>query len=492
MSFQNLFNVQPGQMNSAALDQSQAEELAKTMTAGHSYLGAPTALTGLGALQMESIDGTLKSVTYDATNLVFWPSVPQDKAYSLVEQYVRTNSYGDGGSPYIPEAGSPSMNDSEYNRHAQKVVFFATRRGVSLPATMVKTNFGIDQESIQSEAGTLWMLEKLERELYFGNAHFADADGKFSGSVNSIPVKLQNLNLAGTEQQIRNGDSDATAMSQAFDGFGGDQSVISDMQGQVLDEESIEVLANIIVENFGSPKEIHGEPRTMSDFIKAFYPKERVNSLGVLDGRAGYIVKTMATTAGDISLKANVFLRRKESPKSQSDRAGVPNSPVSATATVSAGESKFVAGDSFAYAVTACNEQGEGSSFASASAVIVNDGEHVSIAIAQPAGGAAPTHYAIYRTSKQGAGQKMFVGYIARTGSTTTFRDIGSKVQGSSTAFLLDMRAELIVWKQLCPLMKLNLAQVSMAKEFILWLSGCLILAAPRKLGLFTNIGRAS
>lgn len=490
--FQNLFNVQQGQMNSQALDQSQAEELAKTMTAGHSYLGAPTALTGLGALQMESIDGTLKSVTYDATNLVFWPSVPQDRAYSLVEQYVRTNSYGDGGTPYIPEAGSPQMQDSEFNRHAQKVVFFAVRRGVSIPATLVKTGFGVDQESIQSEHGTLWMLEKLEREMYFGNANFIDADGKFSGSLNSIPVKLQNLNLAGTEQQIRSGDSDATAMAQAFDGFGGDQSIISDMKGQVLDEESIEVLSNIIVENFGSPKEIHGEPRTMSDFIKAFYPKERVNSLGVLDGRAGYIVKTMATTAGDISLKANVFLRRKESPKGQSDRAGVPSAPASATATAAAGESNFKAGDSFAYAITACNEQGEGSSFASCSQAIDTDAKHVSIAIASPVGGAAPTHYAVYRTSKNGQGQKMFVGYIARTGATTTFRDIGAKVEGASTAFLLDMRAELIVWKQLAPLMKLNLAQVSMAKEFILWLAGCLILAAPRKLGLFSNIGRAS
>jgi hypothetical protein len=281
-------------------------------------------------------------------------------------------------------------------------------------------------------------------------------------------------------------------MSAAFQGYGADQSVISDMKGQVLDEESIEYLANIIVENFGSPKEIHGEPRVMSDFIKAFYPKERVNSLGVLDGRAGYIVKTMATTAGDISLKANVFLRRKESMKPNSDRAGVPSAPAAAVATVAAGESKHLAGDEFAYAITSCNEQGEGSSFASCAASIAADAEAVSIAISSPAGGAVPTHYAVYRTSKQGSGQKQFVGYVARSGATTTFKDIGAKVQGSSTAFLLDMRAELIVWKQLAPLMKLNLAQVSMAKEFILWLAGCLILAAPRKLGMFENIGRAS
>lgn len=488
----NLFNVQQGSMASAAVDAAQAEELAKTMTVGHAYLGAPGSLTGGSAMQMESIDSVLHSVTYDSSHLQLWPAIPQDRAYSLVEQYVRTNSYGDGGSPYIPEAGSPAMNDSEYNRHAQKVVFFATRRGVSLPSTLVRMNFGGDIESKEAEAGTLWMLEKLERELYKGLADFSN-NGAFDGAMSAVAPKLSNLNLAGIEQQIRAGDSDYTAQSLAFDGYGGQQSVITSKDGDLIDETVIEDLANVLVENFGHPNELHAAPKQISDFVKQFFPKERVNQLGLQDARAGYVVRTMATTAGDISLKANVFLKPKESARSNNARAGVPAAPASAAAALASdGDSKLKAGEQYIYQVTAANEQGEGASYVESSAVtIANDGENVKVTIAQPVSGAAPTHYAVYRTSKNGSGARKFIGYVARSGASTVFTDRGAKMEGAATAYMLDLRPEIVVWKQLAPLMRLNLAQISMAKEFILWLAGCVICAAPRKMGIIENIGRA-
>jgi hypothetical protein len=233
----------------------------------------------------------------------------------------------------------------------------------------------------------------------------------------------------------------------------------------------------------------------MSDFVKTFFPKERVNSLGIADGKAGYVVREMVTSGGSVALKPNIFLKPKESPLSQAARAGVPNAPVSATvATPSVdGESKLKAGEKYRYLVTAVNEQGEGSGYAeSAEAVIANDGECVKLTIVQPAGGNTPSHYAVYRTSKAGAGARKFVGYVARSGASTVFTDRGHKLEGAATAYILDMRPEILVWKQLAPLMKLNLAQVSMAKEFILWLAGTLILFAPRKEAVIANIGRAS
>jgi hypothetical protein len=503
--FDDLFNTDIGSGASQAMDVNQAEELLKTLQVGHGYLGAPQNLVGGAALGAESIDGTLKSVTYDATNLVMWPSVPQDRAYSLVEQYVRTNSYGDGGTPYIPEAGSPVMNDSEYNRHAQKVVFFSTRRGVSLASTLVKQSFGGDKESIETQSGTLWMLEKLERELYKGLADFSNA-GAFDGSVAAIPVKLQNLNLSGAEVQIRSGDTDYAAQARAFDGFGGAQSVVSKMAGGIVNEGTMEDLANILVENFAHPSELHAEPKNLSDFIKQFYPKERVNTLGIADGRAGYIVKTMTTTAGDIALRANVFMKAKRAKKSVSDRAGVPAVPAglenAATQSVVSGQANAMDmaaassllknADAYIYEVTACNEQGESSSsVVSRTATLTADGNNVSFFIVDPASGNAPTHYAVYRTNNTGAGVKEFIGYVARSGAKTKFIDLGNKVAGSGTAYMFDMRPEVIVWKQLAPLLKINLAAISTAKEFLLWLAGTLIMAAPRKAGIIEGIGRA-
>jgi hypothetical protein len=502
--FDDLFSTDLGSGASQAMDVNQAEELLKTLQVGHGYLGAPQNLVGGGALGAESIDGTLKSVTYDATNLVMWPSIPQDRAYSLVEQYVRTNSYGDAGSPYIPESGSPSMNDSEYNRHAQKVVFFSTRRGVSLASTLVKQSFGGDKESIETQSGTLWMLERLERELYKGLADFSNA-GSFDGSVAAIPTKLQNLNLAGAEVQIRSGDTDYSAQARAFDGFGGAQSVVSKMAGQIMNEGTFEDLANVLVENFAHPSECHAEPKNLSDFIKQFYPKERVNTLGIADGRAGYIVKTMTTTAGDIALRANVFMRAKQAKKSQNDRAGVPSVAGSlvnnAAASVVFGgaaldqaalASLLKAGELYQYEVTAVNEQGESSaSLISTVVTIAVDGNGVTFKIGAPVAGNAPTHFAVYRSNNTGAGVRSFIGYVAYAGATTKFTDLGNKVQGSGTAFMFDMRPEVLVWKQLAPLLKINLAAISTAKEFLLWLAGTVIMAAPRKAGIIEGIGRA-
>jgi hypothetical protein len=492
MLFNNWNNVQYGAVSSAALEAGQAEELAKTMTAGHGYLGAPGSMVGGSALQIESIDSTLKSVTYDASSLVMWPSVPQDRAYSLVEQFVRTNSYGDGGSPFVPEAGSPQNQDADYQRHSARVVFMATRRGVSLPTTLVRMNFGFDPESKESESGTLWMLQKLEVELYRGNAEFSN-DGRFDGAVSAIPVKMQNINLAGLELQIVQGDQDYTAQAKVFEGFGANQSVIFDREGALIDETVIEDLANVLVEQFSHPSEMHAPNKAMSDFIKQFFPKERVNTLGISDARAGYVVKTMATTAGDIALKTNTHLRPKQTPKQENDRTGVPGAPASVTATLGAADgSKLKSGDKYIYEVAACNEQGEGASTAASAQVTVDADEKViSLAIAAPTAGATPSHYAVYRTNKKGAGARQFIGYVAARGATTSFKDRGERTEGAQTAYMLDMRAENLVWKQLAPLMKINLAQVSLAKEFILFLAGTLMVFAPRRLGLIKNIGRA-
>jgi hypothetical protein len=503
--FDDLFSVEIGAGASQAMDSNQAEELLKTLQVGHGYLGAPTQLVGGGALGVESIDGTLKSVTYDATNLVMWPSISQDRAYSLVEQYVRTNSYGDEGSPYIPESGSPSMNDANYNRHAQKVMFFSTRRGVSLASTLVRQNFGNDIESLETQNGTMWMLEKLERELYMGNAMFSNA-GAFDGSLAAIPIKMQNLNLMGADQQIRAGDGDFTAQARAFDGYGGNQTVTLSKAGDILNESDIEQEANVLVENFGRPSELHLPPKQLSDFIKQFYPKERVNQLGVESGRAGYIVREMVTTAGGIQLRPNVFLKPKQGVKANPDRVGVPGGPATLTnnaaASVvtgsgnsmdqSAASSQLQAGDVYVYQVTSVNEQGESSaSLTSVAVTISTTGNKVTFKIGDPSAGNQPTHYAVYRTPNTGSGTALFIGYVARSGSTTLFTDLGNRTQGAATCYMFDMRPEVMIWRQLSPLLKINLAALGTAKEFLLWLAGTLILFAPRKSGIIDNVGIA-
>jgi len=158
------------------------EALNKAISAGYGGAGKPTDLTYGGVLQAESLEATLKSITFDMKNLKFWPAISVDKAYNLFEQYNRLISYGSDSAPYIGEGGAPQEEDSTYVRDGQKIVFFGTRRRVSHQMTLVRTTVG-DIVAQQAKEGTMHLLKNVEREMYWGHAHYmAQTSGAMSGS----------------------------------------------------------------------------------------------------------------------------------------------------------------------------------------------------------------------------------------------------------------------------------------------------------------------
>ena len=65
--------------------QSSAAELAdlnKALTAG--YAADPGSQSGGGALRVESLDATLKIVSFMEKNIVFYNDIPKTKAYNTV------------------------------------------------------------------------------------------------------------------------------------------------------------------------------------------------------------------------------------------------------------------------------------------------------------------------------------------------------------------------------------------------------------------------
>jgi hypothetical protein len=164
----------------------QIDSLNKAITAGYGGAGRPTDLTYGGVIQTESLETTLKSVTLDMKNLKFWPAISIDKAYNLFEQYMRLTSYGSDSSPYIGEGGAPSEEDSTYVRDGQRIVFFGTRRKVSHQMTLVRTTVG-DVVAQQAKEGTMHLLKQVEREMYWGHAHFVSASGEQTGAKSDLP-----------------------------------------------------------------------------------------------------------------------------------------------------------------------------------------------------------------------------------------------------------------------------------------------------------------
>ena len=76
------------------------------------------------------------------------------------------------------------------------------------------------------------------------------------------------------------------------------------------------------------------------------------------------------------------------------------------------------------------------------------------------------------------------------TGAGATVIEKGVKRPGLGEAFLLDMRAENLKFKQLAPLSKINFAIVSTALEFAVVLYGALFVYTPRFNCFFKNMGK--
>ncbi len=463
----------------------EVENLHKAITAGYGYAGKPTDLTYGCVIQTESLEQTLKSVTFDMKNLKFWPSVSIDKAFNLFEQYNRVTSYGTDASPYIGEGGAPQESDSTYIRDGQRICFFGRRRKVSHQMTLVRTTVG-DVVAQQAKEGTMDLLKHVERELYWGHAHFVDASGAQTGSLQDLPV--DSIAMNGLFQQIRRGDSDEQQRSGDFEGYGEFSSVIRDLAGAIMTQDDVEELSVILLENFAAPDQIHIEPIALSVFVRQFYPQFR-SAPGLANQTVGYDVSKVQTTAGSMDFKPNLFLRPRGRARAKAVNANAP-SMAGFSFTVAAngaGTGAIPAGDYF-YRITAVNDFGESVPVTHTGVVLpCVDTDSVTMSLVGVPSDAK--YLRVYRTAAGGAAVTAeFIGNY-RVG-LAAYIDANAKQPGLGEAFMLDLNAGCMRFKQLAPLSKINFAIVSTALEFAVVLYGALFVYTPRFNGVWENIGK--
>ena len=469
------------------VSQNEVEALNKALSAGYGYAGRPTDLTQGGVIQVESLESTLKVVTFDMKNLKLWPSLTVDKAYSLFEQYNRLVGYGSDSSPYIGEGGSGQEEDSTYIRDGQRIAFFSKRRKVSHQMTLVRTSVG-DVVAQQAKEGTMDLLKHVERELYWGHAHFTDSLGAQTGSNSDLPPG--SIAMSGLLQQLLKGDTDSQFISKDFEGWGAESnSITKDLAGASFAQDDIEDLAVKALENFGAPTQLHAEPLAVSTFVRQFYPQFR-SEPGLSGQTVGYDVSKITTTAGPIDLKPNLFLRPRAQVRSAAVNAKAPSvAGLSIAGTASSAAGNEMSPGVYHYALTLVNDFGESAPVLTTSAVTVSSPNNtVDIAVT----GSIPAdvkHIKLYRSASGAtASRSQFIGNY-RLG-LAQIRDAGKKRPGLGEAFLLDLGAETMKFKQLAPLSKMNLAVVTTALEFLLLMYGSLFVFAPRFNCVMRNVGK--
>ena len=470
----------------------ELEALRKALTVDHTYAGAPGTFTGAGSLQVESLDSALKSVTFSDRNLAIWPRIPKDKAYSTVEEYVRQTSYGESqdGGFFDSEAGvTPHSEDPNWNRQLQRVRYIGTTRSVSHVSTLVKT-IGSPMVAKAVEAGTKWILQQMERQLWTANGYFGNATGIFDGDTADVPAT--SLKYNGLDQQIRAGDSDTKAQYTGFEGYDDDISVIVNVEGNVPDEDAIEEGARIQASNFGVPTHLFLDYKAHSDISRTFYPKEWYPRPGMMqNGQAGFILSKFISSAGIFELVGTRFLspRRSVLSAAQSD---APSTPVSGGGVAVANTSSNLAAGTYFYRVSAVGQNGESlacAEFPVAGLAIAAD-QHAALTINPGTVGAQ--YYSVFRTETTGA-DYLFVGLVSDStgnGGGATFVDAGNWEAGTARAYQLSLTSDELVWRQLAPLMKMDLAVISPAYRWMQMLYGTPIVFAPRHHVIYDNIGQ--
>src|SRR5574344_2641594 len=444
--------------------------------------------TASGApLKVESLEKTLKHLTFRESDIRLWKDIPKKAAYNTVEEYNQQTSYGANRGGWNREGELPEEEDSIFVRRAQLVKYLGVTKSVTHQMTLVNTMVDSIMERTIKD-GTMWILRTLSQGLYFGNEKLVPE--QFNGFL--------------VQQQ----ESGAWA---SYDDYMSSQHVV-DLRGGVLTEDAIESGANSIVENYGLGTQIYGAPVVLSNFVKNFYGNKFIqpNTPALTNGIMGQHVQAFDSQFGQIGLNHDIFFKKLPSKTSASAATSqkAPNKPVwDATTPVaiqnSISGSKWASTDAgnVYYGVVAINRFGESDMaiYSTAPAAAVANGA-IDLKFADGGGVNKATCYRIYRTKVGGSATGEFFplfevslddltrGYDG--GGAGIIRDMNRFLPDTDQSMLAQFDDEVVEFAQLAPLMKMDLAVLSPAFRFMVLLYGTPFLYAPKKMVRFVNIGK--
>jgi hypothetical protein len=445
-------------------DQATVDLLNKALEAGHEI--NPLSLEGGGAFRVESLENSLKVLTYGDQHIKFWKKIPKQTAYSTVEQYGQLIDYGRQQGAFVGEGVLPDTNDSTYARKAAFVKFLGTTREVTHPMTLVNSAFG-NVVARQNQDGILWMLKQIENSLFWGDSKLA-------------PGANEGLEFDGLNKMI-------------------DPINTIDLKGTYLEEKHINWGAQMIIQNYGTPTDLFLPFEVMAQFSQEFFPKERVIMPTASGYQAGVVVNKFMTHGGEVDFEPNIFLNKTRPLNNNASSFKAPavgtlafDTETGLTGT-GGGFGKSGAGV-YKYKVTFNNAHGESIPTSEVSVTISSSdlAKGVQLTITNPASTAFPIEYIrLYRTEKDGTSfyevAKFAVTTSASSG-TTTYVDKCEVMANTYTAFMGEMNGDILGFKQLAPMMKMDLATLGPVIRWMILLYGVPVLYAPRKWMRFTNI----
>ena len=443
--------------------------------------------TASGApLKVESLEKTLKHLTFRENDIRLWKDLPKKAAYNTVEEYNQQTSYGANRGGWNREGELPEEEDSIFVRRAQLVKYLGVTKSVTHQMTLVNTMVGSIMERTIKD-GTMWILRTLNQGLYFGNEKL-------------VPEQFNGF-LAQQQQ------SDAWA---SYDDYMNSEHVV-DLRGKSLTEDAIESGANSIVENYGLATQLYAAPAVLSNFVKNFYGNKFIqpNTPALSNGVMGQRVQAFDSQFGQIGLNHDVFFKKQPSKSAASAATSTKapatpvwdsSSPTTVKPTIAGSKFNSTDAGNVYYAVSAINRFGESKLAIHSTAVAAVAGCAIDLKFAAGVGTNTATAFRIYRTKVGGSATGEFYPLFEVSVSELTagydgasagvVRDMNHFLPDCEQAMLVQFDNEVIEFAQLAPLMKMDLAVLSPAFRFMILLYGTPFLYAPKKMVRFVNIGK--
>lgn len=467
----------------------QVEQLIKAITAGDTPGGAVSGLNSGPSLKLESLESSLKALSYQMKMFTLYNLIGKKKAYSTAEEYQQIVNYGNESAYFIEEGGLPESQDSQYQRQVAQVKYMGTTRQVTDVAMRVNTQ--VPNLILQEEKNGMTYLAK-------GCNHFL-----YHGDANIVPKQFNGMYA---NHRVGIGGTNADYNNSNF---------VVDLRGHTLREDDVnDAISAVVNEGFGMVTDIFGPPVVFDGFVKTKYDIRRTLEQDIQRGMYGNKVTTFVSQFGDVAVQNDIFSRRSISRLTTSGKSHAkspeaitpdPSAPLAAVTDATAMFGTDFGGDYF-YAVAAVNEYGEGPLTAlNASGVLFTVGSDKAVNLkftitdgSYPATGfriyrselnpttaiAATPMYPIFSISKQ----QLSDGYDG--GTTGLVRDRNFDIPNTEMAFVVENNPDQVfALKELSPMMKMDLALTSPTYRFMILYYLTNVLYAPKKVGVIKNIG---
>jgi len=471
------------------------EELLKAMQAG-SITGRETANLALTMepLKPESLERTLKNLEFRTQDIKMFNSIPKMVAYNTVEEFVQLYSFGQERGGFYSEGELSEVEDSQYIRRAELVKYMQVTGSVTMQAQMVKSFVQAMTQEVENKMK--WILRLANRNLAF-----ADAD--------VVPDQFNGLYRQ--HMSIGSGGGLQYFWATRKEYFNSD--VVVDLRGKSLKQADVEKGAIIVDDHYGTPTDLYAPPKVNSALSIDYYQQQRIlqDAKGGSVGTFGTVVKAISTSIGDVALNGDKFLKSGNSKTSATptDPKAPPAPTVSTVALAADTNSKYVTAVdnpsslNVFYAVAAVGKYGESNLTINSTAIVWATGQAVDITLAEVAGTYPTLGYNIYVTKPTAAGTPTGLEFFPLFkvpkasvvagfdgGAANKVRDLGYFMPDTEQALLTQWNDEVVSFKQLAPISKLDLAVISMSRQFICFLFGTPNLYAPKKMIRYINCAK--